>query len=38
METRIELENLYNTRDLGGYHTLEGKKIRPKRLLRSGTL
>ncbi|MCQ4670170.1 tyrosine-protein phosphatase [Lactonifactor longoviformis] len=38
METRIELENLYNTRDLGGYRTLEGKKIRPKRLLRSGTL
>lgn len=38
METRIELENLCNTRDLGGYLTLDGRRIRPRRLLRSGTL
>lgn len=35
---RIELENLLNTRDLGGYVNKVGKKIKYKRLIRSGTL
>ncbi|MBR3693284.1 MAG: tyrosine-protein phosphatase [Erysipelotrichales bacterium] len=35
---RIELENLLNTRDLGGYVNKEGKRIKYKRLIRSGTL
>lgn len=35
---RIELEGLVNTRDLGGFETVDGKKIKPKRLIRSGEL
>lgn len=35
---KIELEGLANTRDLGGIVNKEGKKIREKRLLRSGAL
>ena len=35
---RIPLEGLHNTRDLGGFETADGKKIRPRRLLRSGQL
>lgn len=36
--TRIDLEGLPNTRDLGGYPAADGRKIRPHRLLRSGEL
>ena len=35
---RIPLERLYNTRDLGGIKTLDGQRIRPHRLIRSGQL
>lgn len=35
---RIPLEGLYNTRDLGGMKSKEGRRIRPRRLLRSGQL
>ena len=35
---RIPLEGLPNTRDLGGIRTMEGKKILPARLIRSGAL
>lgn len=35
---RILLDGLSNTRDLGGYATLDGKCIKNKRLIRSGTL
>lgn len=35
---RILLEGLCNTRDLGGYRTLDGRKIKSKRLIRSGAL
>lgn len=35
---RIELKKLENTRDLGGIETLDGRKIKEKRLIRSGTL
>lgn len=35
---RIVLSRLTNTRDLGGYYTMDGRKILPKRLLRSGAL
>ncbi|MEY8356347.1 tyrosine-protein phosphatase [Lachnospiraceae bacterium 54-53] len=35
---RIELEGLHNTRDLGGFTTMDGRRILPKRLIRSGTL
>ena len=35
---RIELENLINTRDLGGYSNVEGKRIKPKKLIRSAAL
>ena len=35
---RIPLEGLYNTRDLGGYETADGRRICPHRLLRSGQL
>lgn len=35
---RIELDNLKNTRDLGGYLTADGRRIREKRLIRSGAL
>ena len=34
--TRIPLEGLHNTRDLGGFETADGRKIRPRRLIRSG--
>lgn len=36
--TRIPLTAIPNARDLGGYKTLEGKRIKPKKLIRSGTL
>ena len=35
---RIELKGLVNTRDLGGFETVDGRKIRPGRLIRSGEL
>lgn len=35
---RIALENLPNTRDLGGLRTIDGRRILPNRLIRSGTL
>lgn len=35
---RIPLKSLVNTRDLGGYRTMEGKSILPGRLIRSGAL
>lgn len=35
---RIELEGMPNTRDLGGMPTRDGRKIRSKKLLRSGNL
>lgn len=35
---RIPLEGVHNTRDLGGYMTLDGRSIRPHRLIRSGEL
>lgn len=34
----IPLEGLPNTRDLGGMTTMDGKRILPKKLIRSGTL
>lgn len=36
--TRISLEGVCNTRDLGGFVTKSGKKIKEKRLMRSGQL
>lgn len=36
--TRIALEGLVNTRDLGDFETVDGKKIKPGRLIRSGQL
>ncbi len=36
--TKIELEGMPNTRDLGGMPTKDGRKIRRKKLLRSGDL
>ena len=36
--TRIPLEGLHNTRDLGGFEAADGRHIRPKKLLRSGQL
>lgn len=36
--TRIELEGLLNTRDLGGYQTRDGRRIKEKKILRSGAL
>ena len=38
MSTRIEFENLGNTRDLGGMKTSDGRHIAPGRLIRSGHL
>lgn len=35
---RIPLEGLCNTRDLGGYRTVDGRRIKPHRLIRSGAL
>ncbi len=35
---RIALKKLLNTRDLGGIAAADGRKIKPKRLLRSGAL
>lgn len=35
---RIPLEGIFNTRDLGGMETTDGKKIKPHRLIRSGEL
>lgn len=35
---RIPLEGVHNTRDLGGYLTEDGRRIRPRRLIRSGAL
>lgn len=35
---RIALEGLHNTRDLGGYGTVDGRRILPRRLIRSGAL
>lgn len=36
--TRIPLEGMCNTRDLGGYRTVDGRRIKPHRLIRSGAL
>lgn len=36
--TKIQLEKVYNTRDLGGFKTLDGRAIRPHKLIRSGEL
>lgn len=36
--TRIPLEGLTNTRDLAGFETRDGRRIRPHRLIRSGRL
>ena len=35
---RIHLQGLENTRDLGGFETSDGRKIKPHRLIRSGAL
>lgn len=35
---RIELDSCNNTRDLGGFHTMDGGQILPYRLIRSGSL
>lgn len=35
---RIPLEGLFNTRDLGGIETMDGYRVRPRRLIRSGQL
>lgn len=34
----IELSSMHNTRDLGGMPTMDGRRIRPRKLLRSGEL
>lgn len=36
--SRINLEKLQNTRDLGGFVTKDGRRIKYKKLIRSGTL
>lgn len=36
--TKIQLEGSLNTRDLGGYETLDGKVVKPDMLIRSGSL
>ena len=36
--TKIQLEGLYNTRDLGYFKSLDGRKIRSHKLIRSGEL
>ena len=38
MSTRIPLQSLKNTRDLGGMRTEDGRRIVPDRLIRSGAL
>lgn len=35
---RIQLEGVWNTRDLGGYQTQDNRQIKYKKLIRSGTL
>lgn len=35
---RINLSGISNTRDLGGYETLDGRRLKRRRLLRSGAL
>lgn len=35
---KIKLKGLINTRDLGGIETADGRRIKPKRLIRSGAL
>lgn len=35
---RIPLNGLFNTRDLGGIETMDGYRVRPRRLIRSGQL
>lgn len=35
---RIPLEGIFNTRDLGGMETSDGRKIKPRSLIRSGEL
>lgn len=35
---KIPLENLQNTRDLGGFMTKDGRKVKSHRLIRSGDL
>lgn len=35
---RIPLKGLCNTRDLGGYRTVDGRRIKPYKLIRSGAL
>ncbi|NLL79849.1 MAG: tyrosine-protein phosphatase [Clostridiales bacterium] len=35
---RIQLDGLINTRDLGGYRTRDGRRLKKKRVLRSGAL
>lgn len=35
---RISFQGLPNTRDLGGLRTVDGRRVKPRRLLRSGTL
>jgi protein-tyrosine phosphatase len=34
----MKLKKLFNTRDLGGMPTADGKKIKSKKLIRSGKL
>lgn len=36
--TKIQLEGVHNTRDLGGFKSLDGRKIRYNKLIRSGEL
>lgn len=38
MSERMNLKNLYNTRDLGGMLTADGRRIKKNRLIRSGQL
>ncbi|MDO4962261.1 MAG: tyrosine-protein phosphatase [Eubacteriales bacterium] len=38
LSSKIELEKLHNTRDLGGIETADGRHIKPHRLIRSGQI
>ncbi|RUR73281.1 tyrosine-protein phosphatase [Chlorogloeopsis fritschii PCC 9212] len=38
MQRLLALEGCYNTRDIGGYETLDGKKTRWRTVLRSDSL